>query len=116
LVNVAKFYAHTLEGEPPEKWQALEEHLHGVAKLAASFAGTFSSESWGYLAGLWHDLGKYQFEFQQRLFGSQVSVEHSGAGAALAFKKSKELGMPLAFAIAGHHAGLANFVCQLCFH
>jgi CRISPR-associated endonuclease/helicase Cas3 len=87
LVNVAKFYAHTLEGEPPEKWQALEEHLHGVAKLAASFAGTFRSESWGYLAGLWHDLGKYQIEFQQRLLGSQVSVEHSGAGAALAARR-----------------------------
>ncbi len=103
-----KFYAHTLEGKPPEKWQELEDHLLGVAKLAARFAEVFDSESWGYCAGLWHDLGKYQAEFQQRLLGSQVSVEHSGAGAALAFKKSKELGMPLAFVIAGHHAGLAN--------
>ena len=65
-MNVAKFYAHTLEGEPPAKWQGLEEHLLGVAKLAASFAGAFGSASWGYLAGLWHDLGKYQIEFQQR--------------------------------------------------
>ena len=109
LVTVAKFYAHTLEGEPPEKWQALEEHLRGVAKLAASFADAFGTETWGYLAGLWHDLGKYQIEFQQRLLGSQVSVEHSGAGAALAVKKRKDLGIPLAFVIAGHHAGLANY-------
>jgi CRISPR-associated endonuclease/helicase Cas3 len=103
-----KFYAHSLEGEPPTNWQGLDEHLLCVARLAALFAGAFHSESWGYCAGLWHDLGKYQTEFQQRLLGSQVSVEHSGAGAALAFKKSKELGMPLAFVIAGHHAGLAN--------
>ena len=98
-----KFYAHTLEGKPPEKWQELEDHLLRVAKLAARFAEVFDSESWGYCAGLWHDLGKYQAEFQQRLLGSRVSVEHSGAGAALAFKKSKELGMPLAFVIAGQH-------------
>lgn len=102
------FYAHTLEGEPPTNWQGLEEHLLCVARLAARFAEAFHSESWGYCAGLWHDLGKYQAEFQERLLGSQVSVEHSGAGAALAFKKSKELGMPLAFVIAAHHAGLAN--------
>jgi CRISPR-associated endonuclease/helicase Cas3 len=105
-----KFYAHSLEGEAPTHWQVLEEHLLCVARLAARFAEAFHSESWGYCAGLWHDLGKYQAEFQQRLLGTQVSVEHSGAGAALAFKKSKELGMPLAFVIAGHHAGLANHV------
>lgn len=105
-----KFYAHSLEGAPPTNWQGLEEHLLCVARLAARFAEAFHSESWGYCAGLWHDLGKYQAEFQERLLGSQVSVEHSGAGAALASKKSMELGMPLAFVIAGHHAGLANHV------
>jgi CRISPR-associated endonuclease/helicase Cas3 len=104
------FYAHTLEGEPSTKWQALEEHLLGVAKLAARFAEVFQSQSWGYCAGLWHDLGKYQAEFQERLLGGHVSVEHSGAGAALASKNARELGIPLAFAIAGHHAGLANYV------
>lgn len=29
---------------------------------------------------VWHDLGKYQAEFQQKLLGSKVSVEHSGTG------------------------------------
>ena len=102
------FYAHSLEGEPPTKWQGLEEHLRRVARLAAGFAKAFQSDPWGYCAGLWHDLGKYQPEFQERLLGSRVSVEHSGTGAALAFKKAQELGMPLAFVVAGHHAGLAN--------
>lgn len=104
------YYAHSLEHEPPTNWQGLEKHLLCVAKLAARFAAAFNSESWGYCAGLWHDLGKYQAEFQQRLLGSKKSVEHSGTGAALAFKKSKEFGVPLAFVIAGHHAGLANLV------
>jgi len=96
------YYAHSLEDEPPSNWQRLEKHLLRVAKLAARFAEAFDSESWGFCAGLWHDLGKYQAEFQQKLLGSKVSVEHSGTGAALAFKKSKEFGVPLAFVIAGH--------------
>lgn len=78
-MSEVKFYAHTLEGQPETNWQELEEHLVGVARLAARFAKAFDSESWGYCAGLWHDLGKYQPEFQQRLRGGQVSVEHSGA-------------------------------------
>lgn len=28
------FYAHSKDGEPPEKWQPLEEHLKNVAELA----------------------------------------------------------------------------------
>ena len=106
------YYAHSLEHKPPTYWQELDKHLLCVAKLAARFAKAFGSESWGYCAGLWHDLGKYQAEFQQRLLGSKVSVEHSGTGAALAFKKSNEFGTPLAFAIAGHHTGLANGVLE----
>jgi CRISPR-associated endonuclease/helicase Cas3 len=96
-----KFYAHSLEGEPGPHRQGLEEHPLGVARLAARFAEAFHSESRGFCAGLWHDLGKYQIEFQARLLGSRVLVEHSGAGAALAFEESKELGMPLVFVIAG---------------
>jgi|GEM_PF-1580573 len=56
------FYAHSKEGEPPERWQPLEEHLRRVAASARSFADEFGAEEWGYLAGLWHDLGKYSIE------------------------------------------------------
>lgn len=102
------FYAHTIAGQPPEKWQFLEVHLREVAKLAAEFASVYDAADWAYCAGLWHDVGKYQREFQERLRGSRVSVEHSGAGAALAHMRDKSNGLALAFAIAGHHAGLAN--------
>lgn len=56
-----KYYAHSVEDEPPEKWQPLEEHLKNVAEMAQLFAdcfGAFGAGDWGYLAGLWHDLGR----------------------------------------------------------
>jgi CRISPR-associated endonuclease/helicase Cas3 len=59
---------------------------------------------------LWHDLGKFQPEFQRRLQGEKVSVEHSGAGAAHAMAAHQSGALPLAFVIAGHHAGLANLI------
>lgn len=40
-------------------------HLRAVARRAGEFAAPFSSSEWGWLAGLWHDLGKYQPEFQK---------------------------------------------------
>src|SRR6185295_13689636 len=43
-----------------------------------------------------------------RLRGSRESVEHAGLGAVLAHSKSRDRGLPLAFAIAGHHSGLAD--------
>ncbi|MBI5665800.1 MAG: hypothetical protein HZC49_12060 [Nitrospirae bacterium] len=53
-----KFYAHSIEGKSVDEWHLLEEHLKGTAKLAKSFADEFGSGEWGYLAGVWHDLGK----------------------------------------------------------
>jgi CRISPR-associated endonuclease/helicase Cas3 len=109
-VNPDVCYAHSLEDQPASSWQELEAHLQAVAVRAAAFSEPFHSREWGYYAGLWHDLGKYQPEFQAKLLGEKVSVEHSGLGAALAFQKDKERGLPLAFVIAGHHSGLANFI------
>ena len=37
---------------------SLRKHLEETAELAAQFAGIGCGE-WGYLAGVWHDLGKY---------------------------------------------------------
>lgn len=112
------FYAHSKEGEPPEKWQSLVEHLENVAKMAKEFAGDFGAGEWGYLAGLWHDLGKYSLQFQGYLRhsadigdGSQDMpgrIDHSSAGAHYAIASSAVLGHLIAYAIAGHHSGLLN--------
>ena len=54
-----KYYAHSLEGEPPCEWQPLEEHLKNVGELAAGLARPFGGEEWAYLAGLWNDIGTH---------------------------------------------------------
>lgn len=100
---------HGLEGG-----QLLAEHLRGVSKRAGRFTSKFGAELWGDLAGLWHDLGKFAPAFQQMLADVCVGkkkqlVDHSTAGAVLAVEcLGAERGMALAFAIAGHHAGLAE--------
>lgn len=105
------FYAHTREKQSPSTWQPLREHLETVAELAGGFASAFDAEEWGRLAGLWHDLGKYRTPFQEYLHAQCDSGgDHSAAGALLAQQvgSPKHPWPPLAFAIAGHHAGLAN--------
>jgi HD superfamily phosphohydrolase YqeK len=62
------FYAHSKEGEPPEKWQRLEEHLKNVAEIAREFAKEFGAGEWGYLVGLRHDLGICSHPFQEMLY------------------------------------------------
>lgn len=112
-----KYYAHSLEGEPPEKWQLLDEHLQNVANMAAEFAKSFGASSWGHLAGLWHDLGKYAPEFQRYIGATPEAsletkpgkVNHSTAGAQLAVERFGKLGRILAYPITGHHAGLADW-------
>ena len=75
----------------------LAEHLNKVAALAAGFSEPFDAADpklrWAYLAGLWHDLGKYRPGFQRYLQQSgspdahiegKVGVRektHSAAGA-----------------------------------
>ena len=109
----------TTNGQYIEHW--LEEHLSCVGGLAADFASKFESEDWAYLAGIWHDLGKYSADFQKRI--KQVSgydlaahiettpgkVNHSSAGAIYAVEKLKTHGRILAYMIAGHHAGLPDW-------
>ncbi len=107
-----EFFAHSLPDRPIDEWEPLVDHLWNVAKRSGEFAAGFDAGPWGYLAGLWHDLGKYLPSFQDKLRGKDVHVDHAGPGAAAAMEHAAA-GLPLAFAIAGHHAGLANLQAQL---
>lgn len=112
------FYAHTGLQANCEDWQKLQDHLFQVAELAKSRASVFGAGEWAYLIGLLHDLGKYSQAFQQRLHGSDQRADHATAGAKIVVEHlAKTLGADwglmaklMAFAIAGHHTGLANGV------
>ncbi len=99
--------------------QYLEEHLANVANLAARFGAECGCAEWARLAGLWHDLGKYSEEFQQYILSMSGltdgagagpgRVDHSTLGAVVATQQFGPLGRILAYAIAGHHAGLPDW-------
>jgi CRISPR-associated endonuclease/helicase Cas3 len=108
-------YAHSHPELPPESWHSLEEHLHAVANAAAGYASCFGARDWGEAAGLFHDLGKCRREFQEYI--ERVSkdtqqgssgIDHSTAGARVAVENAPHFGKILAYAIAGHHAGLPD--------
>ena len=121
-----KYIAHAKENALENKGfdiHPLEDHLRKVAKKAQEFAGAFGAGDWAYPAGLWHDLGKYRAAFQayiQRGTGinpdahiekdSDPRTNHASSGAIYALKKlGEEVGLPLAYMIAGHHAGLPDY-------
>lgn len=112
-------FAHSLEGMPKLNWQKLNDHLSAVSERSAEFAKGFSSEEWGRLIGMTHDLGKARASFQNYLErcndvsdseydGSDHS--HSGAGAVWATQQFGAPGRILAYCVAGHHAGLPDWV------
>ena len=61
------FYAHSIENQPPEKWQLLEDHLANVAEMAEEFAHPFGGCVWSRLAGRNHDIGKGKLPWQAYL-------------------------------------------------
>jgi len=103
-----KYYAHSTDNSDKEAWQPLEEHLCNVAALAGDFATVFRGKDWGVCGGMLHDAGKATDEFQKRLEGSGIRVDHSTFGARLALENCGRLGVLLAYALAGHHGGLPD--------
>lgn len=105
----------------------LIDHLNEVGRLAADLAGSAGSD-WARIAGIWHDLGKFRPGFQAyirqtpdahlegRLPASSEKT-HSAAGAlhAIAAFEARwgpgagKAARPLAYVIAGHHAGLSDW-------
>ncbi|MCL2349026.1 MAG: CRISPR-associated helicase Cas3' [Planctomycetaceae bacterium] len=113
-----EIYAHT-SGHSQEDWQTLEDHQKKTACRASCFARHFDSSDWAWNAGFLHDLGKIAKEFQNKLRRAKGlecenetgSVNHSGAGAAFAEEKyGQRFGRTLAYLIAGHHAGLPDYM------
>ena len=100
-------YAHSRNADGQR--HLLVDHLRGTAGRAEGFASAFGAEEVAGLVGLWHDLGKFNPEFQDYLLRCEVEPsshtrgpDHKAAGARLALS---HLG-PLGLLIQGHHGGL----------
>jgi CRISPR-associated endonuclease/helicase Cas3 len=89
--------------------QTVLEHLIGTAELARDFAAPFKAGNLAYDSGLCHDLGKYSSDFQRRIRGANISVDHSTAGGQYLWEQSNNtFGKMAAYCIMGHHAGLPD--------
>lgn len=105
-----QYFAHSKENQAEEHWQLLVDHLNNTAAMAKCFADRFHSGEFAYIIGLLHDIGKYSKEFQKKLKGENLRVDHSTAGAKEAVAiYGKIIGKILAYSIAGHHAGLPDY-------
>lgn len=106
-------YAHT-NGPEKENWQLLSDHLISVAELAAGFSRNEDVSKLAYLAGLFHDLGKYSAAYQNRLINQGQKVDHSTAGAQeikKLWKNSEKnfLATLVSYCVSGHHTGLPDY-------
>lgn len=116
--------------------QTVEAHSKNVAVLSREFANEFGFGSLGYVAGLFHDVGKYGELFQRYIKSatglidrSDVSyldyesyrgkIDHSTAGAAVSLNFANEdnyqkLAMEIvALAIMSHHTGLPDMISPI---
>ncbi|MFH1118694.1 MAG: CRISPR-associated helicase Cas3' [Bacteroidota bacterium] len=114
-----EFIAHIKKNsEDKFEKQEMLDHLKGTAILAENFAGKFNNPEWGKLLGLWHDLGKYSSDFQEYIRinsgyeeddQKRSKTDHTSAAAILSKEIYPNMWPPIAYCIAGHHAGLHNF-------
>ncbi len=108
------FYAHSKAGEAKDSWQKLIDHLINTSNLAEEFGRDAGVAELAKTAALVHDLGKYSKEFQQRLDGNRIRVDHSTAGAkelSRLFEGTPQepLATLLAYCIIGHHTGIPDY-------
>lgn len=98
--------------------QTNSEHCLGAARLTAEFANDFGWGDAGYVMGLLHDKGKEQNGFQryirkmsgyENVAGRVEKTPHAFVGALLA-AKTGPLGDLIGMPIAGHHAGLYDYM------
>ena len=99
------YYAHS-ENSRNEK-HCLSKHLHQTSRFAESFACQDNYKPIFKMAGLLHDLGKYQPVFQNYLEngGKRGSVPHASWGAGYARLRRV---IEASIAIDGHHKGLPD--------
>lgn len=101
------YFAHKTDDND---FQTLKDHLEGTAILASEFSIKDLNEV-VYNIGMLHDIGKYNADFQERLNGKNIKVEHSICGAIECdniFSEYKLVVPMLQYIIAGHHSGIPD--------
>ena len=99
--------------------ETVRHHLSRTAELCAEYAGVFGCRNEGYVAGEFHDIGKYSDIFEEVLEGRCQGVDHATPGArilsAMLFpKKDGRIDKPewaLVAAVAAHH-GILDYDCS----
>ena len=110
-------------GTASQPWdiQSNASHSHGVADLAERFASEFGMGSWGRVLGLLHDKGKEKHDFQEYIQDvngieghsryDRNNKHHAIVGAQnVRSLYGKAYDNLLANQIAGHHAGLYDYM------
>lgn len=123
-MTLTHYWAHSAPNSQPgadsrDGWQLLSVHLEAVGRFAheLALAARPLDDQFANLAsvsGLLHDFGKYSDCFQNMLRTGRGRCQHAIHGAILAYfgvasaARKPELNTVMA-AIAGHHAGLADW-------
>lgn len=101
-----EYIAH--RNEYTDAIQTVQQHSFHTAVLCREYAIP-ALKDFLYVVGLLHDIGKYTDEFQKRIRGAQIRVEHSTCGAIAAGEMFPNvMGLMMQFCIAGHHSGLPD--------
>jgi CRISPR-associated endonuclease/helicase Cas3 len=123
-MRLDSYWAHSAPNSQPGSdskagWQPLSVHLETVARIAHDLASAACPPdkrlaTLANLSGLLHDFGKYTDCFQQMLQTGRGRCQHAIHGAMLAYfgaeGAAKKPGLNTVMAaIAGHHAGLADW-------
>ncbi|MHB2009706.1 MAG: CRISPR-associated endonuclease Cas3'', partial [Acidobacteriaceae bacterium] len=123
-MSQTSYWAHSGPDSEPEQnsgtgWQLLSVHLEAVSRMARELASATRPLDANFaelaaMAGLLHDFGKYSDCFQKMLQTGKGRCQHAIHGAMLAYfgadGAARKPGLnTVAAAIAGHHAGLADW-------
>lgn len=101
-----EYIAHINESD--KTVQTVREHSENTAKLSRSYSISDFKDI-AFAAGLLHDIGKFESDFQRRIRGENIHVEHSIDGAIEADRLYEyPVNRLLAYCIAGHHSGLPD--------
>lgn len=103
------------------EYQKLIDHICGVSEFSEEFVSKFFLKNSGKILSILHDLGKYSDEFQDRIRGANIRVDHSTAGAIICDDLEKEfkgrgeyvIYKIFKYIIIGHHSGLLNYGTEM---